>query len=121
MSEPVCKYCGAEFSHRVNHYVTVWECGTKHRHFRSQDDTQSSACRTVELEAENKRLRASELFHRQCHDELRAEVLADPDHDGDTINWALGVLDDHLTYTQAPAEPAESASGDMPVSGGGGG
>ncbi len=26
---------------------------------------------------------------------LRDEVLHDPDHDNDTINWALGVIDAH--------------------------
>ena len=61
----------------------------------------------AELQAKIERLRAREnrlcqleLLHRRDHDELREAVLNDPDHDNDTINWALGLLDDNLTYTQ---------------------
>lgn len=53
----------------------------------------------------------SELsLHRENWQELRDTILHEPDHDSDTINWALSHIDYHIPET-APQQKASDRNG----------
>jgi len=82
VSSFICQKCGDEI------------------YIRRSDEINATLCRPC-LEAEVERLRQEVQDQQDDNETMRSVVLNDPDHDSDTINWVLGLIDHYCKYPEA--------------------